>query len=369
MSIAVLTSGGVDSSLALALLKMQGHRDVQAYYLKIWLEDDLAFMGECPWEEDLRYVRSVCERLDVPLEIVPLQSEYQERVVEYVLLELRAGRTPSPDIFCNQRIKFGAFVDLMGGGHEFIASGHYAQVEHRDDVSVLKRAIDPVKDQTYFLSHLSQVQLRRCLFPIGGMPKSEVRALATQLELPTMSRPDSQGICFLGKIKYSDFIRFHLGQKRGKIVDIVTGKILGEHLGYWFHTIGQRKGLGLSGGPWFVVGKELRDNIVFVAHEAFAQTWRRSQFELASPNWLGPEPEEGNYRFKVRHGARLLDGKLLRSAEGRFSVELCQPDQGLAPGQFCVVYADETCLGAGMIAMSAEFDRHPELFQANAGMQ
>ncbi len=369
MSIAVLTSGGVDSSLALAMLKMQGHRNVQAYYLKIWLEDDLAFMGECPWEEDLRYVRAVCQRLDVPLEVVALQAEYQERVVEYVLQELRAGRTPSPDIFCNQRIKFGAFVDLMGGGHPFVASGHYAQVEHGDTESVLKRAVDPVKDQTYFLSHLSQQQLRRCLFPIGSMPKSEVRSLATKLELPTMSRPDSQGICFLGKIKYSEFIGFHLGQKRGKIVDIVTGKILGDHLGYWFHTIGQRKGLGLGGGPWFVVGKDLRQNIVFVAHEAFAQSWRRNRFELASPNWIGVEPTEGRYCFKVRHGARLLNGKLLKSSDGTYSVELDEPDQGLAPGQFCVVYSDEACLGAGMIAMNEQTIHDPDFSAMIAGMQ
>jgi tRNA-specific 2-thiouridylase len=349
LTTAVLVSGGVDSSVALALLREQGQTGLHAYYLKIWLEDELSFLGECPWEEDLKFVRSVCEQLNVPLEVVPLQGDYQERVVEYTLAELRAGRTPSPDIFCNQRIKFGAFHQLINNRHEFIASGHYARVDHRGKHSVLLRGVDPVKDQTYFLSHLSQAQLSRCLFPIGALKKSEVREVAQRYQLATMQRPDSQGICFLGKIKYSEFIAFHLGRRPGKIVDMVSGRVLGGHQGYWFHTIGQRKGLGLSGGPWFVVGKDTTDNIVFVAHAGVEDQFAQDEFELGFPNWLGPDPLPGEYQFKLRHGARTVPGALSFDSQAGWRVRLNAKDRGMAPGQFAVIYQGETCLGGGMI--------------------
>ena len=213
MKIAALISGGVDSSVALNILKNEGH-DLTAYYLKVWLEDELAFLGECPWEADLKFVRAVCDQLDVPLEVISLQSEYLERVVSYALDELRAGRTPSPDIFCNQRIKFGAFFDHIDSSYEKVATGHYAQIAQSNGTYHLKRAPDPVKDQTYFLSGMYQSQVARALFPIGNMMKSKVRQLARDFDLPNQARKDSQGICFLGKIRYPDFIAFHLGEKK-----------------------------------------------------------------------------------------------------------------------------------------------------------
>lgn len=224
MKIAVLLSGGVDSSVALRLLKEENKHELTAYYLKIWLEDELSFLGDCPWEEDLEYVRAICDELEIPLKIVPLQKEYLDHVVSYVLAELKCGRTPSPDILCNERIKFGAFFDCIDDSYEKVASGHYAQVVQENDLFCLKKAPDKVKDQTYFLSSLRQDQLSRALFPIGHLEKKEVRALAEKFNLATQTRKDSQGICFLGKIKYKDFVKFHLGEKQGDMVEAESNK-------------------------------------------------------------------------------------------------------------------------------------------------
>ena len=245
---AVLLSGGVDSSVALRLLVEEGKHDLRACYLKVWLEDDAVLAGDCPWEEDVRYVRAVCEQLGVPLEIVPLQAEYLEHVVDHALGELRAGRTPSPDILCNQRIKFGAFLERVGDC-DAVASGHYARLGRENGRAVLLRAADPVKDQTYFLSNLGQQQLQRLLFPVGHLRKQEVRELAARFDLPTRDRKDSQGICFLGKIDYREFVAGRLGKREGAIIEKGSGRELGRHRGYWFYTIGQRFGLGLGGRP------------------------------------------------------------------------------------------------------------------------
>ncbi|MGE0207405.1 MAG: tRNA 2-thiouridine(34) synthase MnmA, partial [Candidatus Babeliales bacterium] len=179
MNIAVLVSGGVDSSLALKLLKDQGHT-VTAFYLKIWLEDELAYMGDCPWETDLAYVKAVCEQLQVPLNVVSLQKEYWDRVVSYTIAQVKKGKTPNPDMLCNQQVKFGAFLDHIDASFDKIASGHYAQVIHQDGKAVLQTAPDLIKDQTYFLSYLSQEQLSRLMFPIGHLDKQQVRALAQE---------------------------------------------------------------------------------------------------------------------------------------------------------------------------------------------
>ena len=254
MKIAVLTSGGVDSSVALRLLKDAGH-DVTAFYLKIWLEDELAYLGECPWEEDLEFVQKICSEIDVPLKVVPMQQEYWNKVVSYTVSEAKAGRTPNPDVLCNQQIKFGAFYEFIDDSYEKVATGHYAQVEESADGFLLKRAPDPVKDQTYFLAQISQKQLSRAMFPIGEYKKDEVRALAEKYQLPNKDRKDSQGICFLGKIPFKEFLKHHLDEMPGDFIDLETMEKIGEHQGFWFYTIGQRNGLGLSGGPWFVVKK------------------------------------------------------------------------------------------------------------------
>ena len=349
MKIAVLLSGGVDSSVALRLVKQAGNRDVTAFYLKIWLEDELAYLGNCPWEEDLKYARTVCEQAGVPLKVVSLQTEYQERVVADAVEELRAGRTPSPDIWCNQRIKFGLFFEKIEGGFDRIVSGHYAQVEERGDVCLLKRSPDPVKDQTYFLCALHQKQLRRLWFPIGHLHKDEVRQLAREHDLPNRDRKDSQGICFLGKIRYPEFVRHHLGERAGELVELETGRTLAEHRGFWFYTIGQRKGIGLAGGPWYVVKKDVTANRVYVSHSDHYLDHARSQFTAGQVNWIAGGPERLNLQAKVRHGPRLADCRLRPLEDGRWEVTLTEPDQGIASGQSVVFYDREYCLGGGVI--------------------
>lgn len=349
MKIAVLLSGGVDSSVALKLLKDQGH-DLTVFYLKIWLEDDLSFLGTCPWKEDLEYVSAVCNQLGVPFRVINMQKQYWDRVVSYTVSEVKEGRTPSPDIFCNKRIKFGAFFDEIGSEFDKIATGHYAQIDMVNGQFLLKRAKDSFKDQTYFLSHLSQNQLSKLLFPIGKLKKKEIRELALKYNLASAKRKDSQGICFLGKIKFNDFIKHHLGEKKGNFVEFETNNIVGNHNGFYYYTVGQRKGIGLSGGPWYVVSKDPISNTVYISKNYFSLDKKRDKFKVHDFNWLlGYSPDSGNFETKVRHGEYLYKCNLefVNSNEGR--VQLEESDQGLAPGQFAVFYDGDICLGCGKI--------------------
>lgn len=400
MKIAVLVSGGVDSSVALRLLKEDGH-ELTAFYLKIWLEDELAFLGECPWEDDLRYVRAVCEQSGVPLEVVPFQKEYWEQVVAYTIDEVKAGRTPNPDMLCNARIKFGAFLDYLEKkssperlrgveGYDYskvlrqaqddfvfdkIATGHYAQTEEitchpersegslsqknkRDSSTtlgmttqfLLKRSPDPIKDQTYFLSQLTQAQVAKALFPIGGFEKGAVRQLAEQFELPNALRKDSQGICFLGKIPFDKFLEYHLGKRSGKLIEYETKKVLGEHNGFWYFTVGQRRGIKLSGGPWYVVAKHPETNEVFVSHGEHHELLARDSFIVSGLNWIsGVQPEKTELQVKVRHGAKLYPATVQFIENGYLQVILAEKDLGLAAGQFAVFYDGAYCLGGGTI--------------------
>jgi len=350
MKIAVLVSGGVDSSVALALLKEQGH-DLTAFYLKIWLEDELAYLGSCPWEEDLQYVQQVCTQLQVPLEVVSLQKEYHDLVVAYTIAEVKAGRTPNPDVLCNQRVKFGAFFDKIDAQYEKVATGHYAQVVEEKGIFYLRTSPDLIKDQTYFLSQLNQTQLARALFPIGHLPKEQVRALAHRYNLPTKNRKDSQGICFLGKLKFSEFIRHHIGDKTGEIKEHETGKKLGHHQGFWYYTIGQRQGIGLADGPWYVVAKDTRQNIVYVSCTYHDEDKPRNAFTAAQLHWIdATQPITTDLTVKLRHGPARHGCTLKLLADGAVQVTLQTRDQGIAPGQFAVFYQDDVCLGTGVIA-------------------
>ncbi len=369
MKIAVLLSGGVDSSTALARLVEDGRKEITAYYLKIWLEDEMRSLGSCPWEEDLEYARAVCRRFEVPLQVVPLQREYYDTVVRYAVEELAAGRTPSPDIFCNRRIKFGAFLERIGyESVDRVASGHYAGLEHSAEGTRLLRAPDPVKDQTYFLSHLTQDQLGRALFPIGDLQKREVRLLAERYNLPNKTRKDSQGICFLGNIRYPEFVRHYLGERDGAIIERESGRELGRHRGHWFYTVGQRQGLGLSGGPWYVVEKVPGDNTVIVSHRAEATARARDRFQVVDLHWIYDRPAGEQLSLKLRHGPQQIPCRIrpLRGAsrgvdgpsdgtmtgdEDALEVTIERPDRGVAPGQFAVFYDREYCLGAGRIVV------------------
>ncbi len=349
MKYAVLVSGGVDSSVALRLVRDQGHQ-VTAFYIKIWLEDELSYLGSCPWQEDLKYVEAVCTQLNVPLEIISLQREYWDEVVGYALAEVRSGRTPNPDILCNQRIKFGAFYGAIHSSFDKIATGHYAAVQEHEGKFFLVRTPDPIKDQTYFLAMLNQQQLSRASFPLGAYDKSAVRALAHQFDLPTKLRKDSQGICFLGKLKFDDFLRHHLGTLSGPLIEIETGNVVGTHEGFWFYTIGQRKGIGLSGGPWYVVSKNPQENRVYISKNYYDVNKMRNSFILEKPHWINSKPVLGQkVQVKLRHGAQLHECTIDEQEGQNFLVNLLHQDQGIAPGQFAVFYENELCLGGGVI--------------------
>ena len=347
---AVLLSGGVDSSVALKLLKEQGH-NITAFYLKIWLEDELAHLGNCPWEQDLSYVKKVCQQEQVPLKVIPLQQEYFDRVVSYAIAEIKAGRTPNPDIFCNHYIKFGAFLDHIDNSFDYIASGHYANVVTKEDGTVsLKMSPDPIKDQTYFLSYLTQEQLKRLVLPLGNYHKEQIRALAHQFDLPTKDRKDSQGICFLGKLKFTDFIKHYLGTKEGDLIEFETDKKLGTHAGFYFYTIGQRQGLGLAGGPWYVVKKDPEKNNVYISRTYYDADKKRDSFVVTNCNWIaGAVPHKKHVQVKMRHGAKKYECALEIVDNKSARVQLQENDQGIAPGQFAVFYDEDVCLGAGVI--------------------
>lgn len=348
MNIAVLLSGGVDSSVVLAELKALGH-GLSAFYLKIWLEEEMAYLGACPWEQDLQYARAVCDQLKVPLHVISLQSEYHDRVVNYTLEELKAGRTPSSDIFCNRCIKFGTFYDTLDNQFDKVATGHYAGIQQDGPVFRLIKGVDSVKDQSYFLSHLSQQQLSRALFVLGEHTKAHVRDMARAYDLPTRERKDSQGICFLGKIKYNEFIRYNLGETPGDIVERRSGKTLGRHRGHWFYTIGQRQGIGLNSGPWYVVDKDVDRNIVYVTHRDQLGQQARAAFVVGRLHWIAGPPGQSDLTLKLRHGPATISCRLEPGSTDTLKVTLDEPDAGIAPGQFAVFYRDQECLGAGTI--------------------
>lgn len=352
MKIAVLASGGVDSSVVLKILKEQGH-DVTAFYLKIWLEDELSFLGNCPWEEDLQYLRAICERENIPLQIVSLQKEYHKEVVSYALKEIKAGRTPNSDLLCNSKVKFGKFYDIIGDEYDMVTSGHYADKKVIGNTHYLKCAKDSFKDQTYFLAHLSENQLRRALFPLGPYLKKEVREMAIRYDLPNQKRKDSQGICFLGQIKYNEFVKHHFGENSGDLIDIDTGKKMGEHKGYWFFTVGQRKGIELSGGPWYVVKKDVQKNIIYISNTYHDFAENRNKFQVEDLHWIAGEPTQRQLeklKVKVRHGENMYSATINLQKGKRAEVNIDGSDQGLAAGQFAVFYSDDICLGCGTIS-------------------
>lgn len=346
-----MASGGVDSSVALKLLQQQGH-DVTAFYLKIWLEDELKFLGDCPWEEDLRYLREICSTSHIPLKIINLQKEYHREVVSYALREIKKGRTPNSDLLCNSKIKFGKFYQKIGAEFDLIASGHYADKKIIKGVHYLKKAKDSLKDQTYFLAYLSQEQLKRAIFPLGRYLKKNVRTLAKEFGLPNQARRDSQGICFLGQIKYNDFVRYHLGEKPGDLVNFDSGEKMGRHRGYWFYTIGQRKGIELSGGPWYTVQKDIRKNIVYISNSYHDRSKKRDHFRVEDLHWLSGPPSKqqlARLQVKVRHGEKLYAAVFQPLGVKQAAISISGSDQGFAAGQFAVFYSGDYCLGCGTI--------------------
>ena len=353
MNIAALVSGGVDSSVVVHQLKEAGY-DPTIFYIRIGMEDKDGYI-DCPAEEDIEITTYIARKYGCKMEVVSLHEEYWENVVSYTIDAVKRGLTPNPDMMCNKLIKFGCFEQKWGKEFDKTATGHYATTTEIDGKVYLSTAKDKFKDQTDFLAQVDYLQISKLMFPIGNLLKSEVRDIAEKQGLPSAKRKDSQGICFLGKINYNDFIERYLGKRTGKIIELETGKILGKHNGYWFHTIGQRKGLGLSGGPWFVIKKDIRRNIIYVSNGYGVETQFGKTINLQGFNFITEDPwgefdDEREITFKIRHTPEFTHGRIRRIAD-LYRIESDEKIQGIAPGQFSVVYDKEShlCLGSGMI--------------------
>lgn len=336
-------SGGVDSSLTAALLVEAGY-DVTGVYMKNWTQD-LPGM-RCPWADDLADAKRVAVQLGIDFKVFDFENEYRDKVVNYMIDEYKLGRTPNPDIMCNQEVKFKLFLEAaLENGADMIATGHYAQVED----GVLKQAVDTNKDQTYFLYRVTGEALTKTLFPLGGYTKPVVREMAEARGLFTAAKKDSQGICFVGKIGIREFLSQYVEQKPGEIIDKQSGKVLGHHDGAIFYTLGQRHGLDLGGGlPYYVVGKDMDKNEVYVTTDLNDQALWKKDVQLGAVHWINETPVAGTYHIRVRHRAPLIDADLTVTGDG-VSLRLHDDQRAIASGQSVVIYHDDVCLGGGIV--------------------
>ena len=353
-------SGGVDSSVTAALLAQAGFA-VTGAYMKNWILDVPGM--RCPWADDLADAKRVAVRLDLDFRVFDFQDAYKRAVVDYLVGEYKAGRTPNPDIMCNQDVKFGIFLDAaLEGGFDFIATGHYARStvwetanalmagEPATEPTRLLQAVDARKDQTFFLYRMHQRALARTLFPLGGLEKTDVRALADDFGLANAHKADSQGICFVGEAGIRDFLSLYVPPVPGPIVDEATGSVVGYHDGAINFTIGQRKGLGIGGGArYYVCRKDMETNTVYV-RDGEPSAHRAEGLALEDAAWLaGAAPATGACQVRTHHGEALCEAQL-ESDAGGFRIAFAQPHDAVAPGQSAVVYRGDECLGGGIVA-------------------
>lgn len=347
-------SGGVDSSVAALLLLQQGHQ-VEGLFMKNW--DEQAPDGRCLWEADVEDAMRVCEKLGIRLNTVDLSLAYWDSVFSHFLEEYKIGRTPNPDILCNQEIKFRAFRDhALGRGVEFIATGHYARMRRTDGTWQLLKGVDANKDQSYFLCRLDQTQLARALFPVGGLQKSEVRALARQAGLVTHDKKDSTGICFVGERPFRDFLRRYLPEKTGAICT-PDGKTIGTHEGVFYYTLGQRKGLGIGGrkdaeeDAWYVVGKDIEQNVLYVAQGHDHPLLYSKTLTAGDVHWIAGQPPSLPLACTAKTRYRQPDQSCVVEpmAQEEYTVRFDEKQRAVTPGQYVVFYDGEVCLGGGII--------------------
>jgi len=345
-------SGGVDSSVAALLLKRQGY-NVIGLFMMNWEEDDLN--GACTAETDWADVRRVCSLLDIPYYSVNFAKQYKDRVFSYFLSEYAAGRTPNPDVLCNREIKFGPFRDYaLSMGADFVATGHYCKIEHAANGShYLLKAKDTNKDQTYFLNQVKTSQLSNVLFPLGDLDKSEVRAIAQASGLATAKKKDSTGICFIGERNFRKFLSEYLPAQSGKILTL-DGECVGEHIGLMHYTIGQRRGVNLGGkkgedGRWFVVKKDLKNNVLYVSHGDESPLYSR-ECEVSSLNWIGDIPSSTQFECRAKFRYRQSEQKVKVELEGDGARVIYEEKQrAVTEGQYAVFYDETRCLGGGVI--------------------
>ncbi|WP_163970091.1 tRNA 2-thiouridine(34) synthase MnmA [Oceanobacillus halotolerans] len=343
-------SGGVDSSVAALLLKEQGY-DVVGIFMKNW--DDTDEFGVCTATEDFEDVIRVCNQLDIPYYAVNFEKQYWDKVFTYFLDEYKAGRTPNPDVMCNKEIKFKAFLDhALKLGADYLATGHYAQVRNQDGRYEMLRGVDDNKDQTYFLNQLSENVLSRVMFPLGHLEKKEVREIAKQHDLATATKKDSTGICFIGERNFKEFLSEYLPAQPGQM-QTLTGEVKGQHDGLMYYTIGQRQGLGIggSGEPWFVVGKNLEDNILYVGQGFYNDHLYSDALIATDMNWINIENLEEQLTCTAKFRYRQKDSSVTvyPLQDGSVKVVFDESQRAITPGQAVVFYQDEVCLGGGTI--------------------
>lgn len=333
-------SGGVDSSLTAALLKEQGH-DVTGVYMKNWTQD-LPGM-RCPWADDLADAKRVAVHLGIRFKVYDFEAEYKQKVVDYMIAEYQAGRTPNPDIMCNQEVKFKLFLETaLADGADMIATGHYARTKDGQ----LVQAADENKDQTYFLYRVTNDALAKTVFPLGELTKPEVRRMAEERGLVTADKRDSQGICFVGSIGIKEFLSQYVTTEPGSVVDRTSGETVGEHEGAIYYTLGQRHGLSLGGGlPYYVVGKDMAQNIVYVSRNLSDESMWRTELPLTDIHWIDKTPHDGEViHVRLRHRGSLLPAQVRGE-----TLVLSEPERAVAAGQSAVLYRDGIVLGGGIV--------------------
>lgn len=344
MRVFVGMSGGVDSSLAAALLVEQGH-EVTGIYMKNWSQD-LPGM-RCPWAEDLADAKRVAVQLGIDFKVYDFEAEYKQRVVDYMIAEYQAGRTPNPDIMCNQEVKFKLFLETaLDDGADMIATGHYAKTQD----GKLFLANDSNKDQTYFLYRVTQTALKKTLFPLGGYTKQQVRELAAARGLYTASKKESMGVCFVGAVGIREFLGQYITSQPGNIVDTLSGKIIGRHDGAVYYTLGQRHGLDVGGGlPYYVVGKDMEQNVVYVSTRLHDETIWKKILTLRDVHWINEPNSAGIFQVRIRHRAPLIWAALV-TENSMTRLELTDAQRAATAGQSVVIYNGRQCLGGGIIA-------------------
>ncbi len=384
-------SGGVDSSVAAHLLVEQGH-EVIALFMRNWHDESVTIHDECPWIEDSNDAMLVAEKLGIPFQVIDLSAEYKERIVDYMFAEYEAGRTPNPDVLCNREIKFDVFLEkAMALGADYVATGHYCRKDTINkkgkDIHRLLAGVDGNKDQSYFLCQLSQEQLAKALFPIGELQKSEVRKIAGELDLVTAEKKDSQGLCFVGKVRLPDFLQQQLAPRKGAVIEIPKdyqvprdasripeetpwrmqaapyafapqmGKALGEHIGAHYFTIGQRKGLAIGGTPepLFVIGTDTNENVVYTGQGEEHPALRKEALFVANDDihWLRSDlalaaGESARYEARIRYRQPLFGVELHRTEHGLYVV-FDEAQKAVTPGQFVSWYQADELIGSGVI--------------------
>ncbi|HEY0908034.1 MAG TPA: tRNA 2-thiouridine(34) synthase MnmA [Candidatus Paceibacterota bacterium] len=348
-------SGGVDSSVSAALLKERGF-DVTGVFIKVWQPN----WFECTWREDRLDAMRVAVELGIPFVTLDLEKEYKKEVVDYMISEYKAGRTPNPDIMCNRHVKFGGFFDwamrqAKPGEEVFVATGHYAQIKNVGGASCLASGVDEGKDQSYFLWTLTSEQLSKTIFPVGGMPKAKVRDLARKFNLPTAEKRDSQGLCFIGKVDIREFLSHYIAQTKGDVLD-ESGKAIGTHDSAIFLTLGERHGFTVTQKtpdekPYYITARDISKNTITVSHKSLEGTLNieKKEYSLGSVNWIAVPPEAGKvYKARVRHLGELLDCHIEPVTDGEVEVGFLKP-LIIASGQSIVLYQGDVCLGGGIV--------------------